>query len=334
MLQRFLPLWLLILCGLALLPPFSFGPDPFVALSDAIPQFNQLLIALVMFCIGTLLPKDEIDQLRHRWKLVLLGSAAQYTLMPALALAAVFACDLSTETKLGILIAGTVPGAMASNVLTLQARGNVSYSISLTATTTLLSPVVVPILLAFCMGRVTSTDEFDLQRFFNPATVGLSLLLTVALPVVFGHLCARMFPAIERLAARFSEIVANVAILWLIASIVARNREYFRAGVEFQLLAGLVTLNIAGYVLGSGTARLFRLDEPMRRALTLEVGMQNAGLGAVLASQIFGRESEAVVPPVLYMFGCMLTGAMLAAYWRVRPVESETISDARVESAA
>jgi BASS family bile acid:Na+ symporter len=90
-----------------------------------------------------------------------------------------------------------------------------------------------------------------------------------------------------------------------------------------MLLLALVLLNGIGYLAGYGTGKLFRLDEPMRRALTIEVGMQNAGLGAVLAARLFPDSPAVAIPTVVYMFGCMLTGTLLAVYWRTRNCHEE-----------
>ena len=111
--------------------------------------------------------------------------------------------------------------------------------------------------------------------------------------------------------------MANLSILWIIAVIVNLNHDRL-AGTGMQLVLILLTINIAGYVAGFSGATALRLPDAMRRAMTLEIGMQNAGLGAVMAVQLFPKNEAVALPPALYMFGCMLTGSILAQYWSAR----------------
>ncbi|MBD3674549.1 MAG: bile acid:sodium symporter family protein [Planctomycetaceae bacterium] len=317
MLQRFLPLWLLILSGCALWwPRMGLGFDPFLEFDALHAQALSLIFALAMFGIGSLLPADEVRQVFRQWPRVFLGTLAQYSLMPFLGWLVAISLEASPGTKIGFILAGTVPGAMASNILTLQARGNVSYSVSLTTVSTILSPLVVPTVLMFALSSVVSVEDLDVSQYFDPVKTGIKLAWSVALPVVAGHLLTRFSTTARQFARRFSEPAANLIILWIIAVIVAKTRSDFEfSGV---IIIALLALNLIGYLAGYSVGRLAGLDEPMRRALVLEVGMQNAGLGSLLAVKIFPDHPEAAVPTVLYMFGCMLTGTLLARYWNTQ----------------
>jgi BASS family bile acid:Na+ symporter len=202
---------------------------------------------------------------------------------------------------------GCVPGAMASNVLTLNARGNTSYSVSLTTTATLLSPLVVPLVLSVAL---TATQVVTIP-FWNTSRM---LLITVVGPVVAGHLLSRRFPQFEQIARTAGSTIANLSILWIIAAVVGRNRPAL-SQFPSQLLMALVCVNVGGYAAGYVGARLLRLPTGMRKALTLEVGMQNAGLGATLATQLFPNRESIAIAPAMYTFGCMLTGTLLARLW-------------------
>lgn len=108
--------------------------------------------------------------------------------------------------------------------------------------------------------------------------------------------------------------MANLTILWIIAIVVGLNRQ--RLGLfEPAILIALLVVNLAGYLAGNAGGRLLRLPTSMRRALTLEVGMQNAGLGTFLALKVFGDEPAAAIPTAIYTFGCMFTGTVLARLW-------------------
>jgi BASS family bile acid:Na+ symporter len=262
-----------------------------------------------MFCIGGLLPRDELSQLKRRWPTVLAGTSIQYTVMPLLAFGATRVFDLDDGLTIGVLLVGCVPGAMASNVLTLAARGNVSYSVSLTTSATLLSPLVVPVALSLTLSVVTT---------FDPWEAFLNLTTDVVGPVVIGHLLCRRFEWLSRVMAFHGPTVANLAILWIIATVVGVNRERL-AEITPILLVVLLLINILGYAAGWTGGTAMKLPYPMRRALTLEVGMQNAGLGSVMAMKLFDNPSAAI-PTAAYTFGCMLTGTILAQWWSGRPM--------------
>jgi BASS family bile acid:Na+ symporter len=288
-------------------PRFGLGFDPFVASKGGL----WYLIAVTMFAIGWMLPQAEVKQTLSRWPTVLGGTAIQYTTMPLLAFFVGRMLGFEGPTLTGIVIVGCVPGAMASNVLTVAAGGNASYSVSLTTSATLLSPLAVPLVMHFMLGEHVKSDA---------ATTSLNLARQVVLPVILGHLLGRSFPAWEQVARRVGVTVANLAILWIIAVVVAINRDRI-ADLQSSLLGGLLMINVGGYICGYLGGRMLRIPDGMRRALTLEIGMQNAGLGAAMASTQFGP-AEAL-PPALYTFGCMLTGSILAGIWSAFPAETE-----------
>lgn len=307
MVQRLLLVWLVLVSLLAYFwEAWLAGvPDPFRLTA---PGLNALF-AVTMLAVGSLLPADEIRQVGRRWPTVVGGTALQYLSMPLLAYAMARLMGLEGPAFVGVLVAGCVPGAMASNVLTMIARGNVSYSISLTTSATLLSPLVVPSALWLLLRRWVDLDVAQMMW---------QLCWMVVLPVVAGHLLCRTFPAWDRAARRVGATIANLSILWIIAIVVAQNRDRF-AQLEVRMLLALVGLNVLGYLAGYAGGAGMRLPVPMRRALTLEIGMQNAGLGTVLATQFFGP--EAAIAPALYTFGCMLTGTILARLWSEIPAE-------------
>lgn len=308
-LERWLIVWLVLLSWVAYSWPTWFAPwlgatelwDPFVQSKS----WLKPMFAVAMLAIGSLLPADEIRQVLRRWPTVLGGTAIQYTAMPLLAYGIGRLLGFEGPWMIGIVMVGCVPGAMASNVLTLMARGNVSYSVSLTTSATLLSPLIVPWVLWLALGQMVKS--------FPAGRVCFDLCWMVVIPVVAGHLLARRFTVWATVAKTVAAVVANLTILWIIAVVVGVNRDGM-AHVDFRLVAALLLVNVLGYAAGFAGARLMGLPTGMRRALTLEVGMQNAGLGSALAMGLFADPATAL-PPALYTFGCMFTGTLLARIW-------------------
>lgn len=319
LLERWMLLWLLVFSGIAFFWPWQ-DHDIFLLSGP----YQRPLFALTMACIGFMLPAAEVNDTLKGFRSVALGVTAQYTIMPLIAFGLAMLPGLPEQVRLGLILVGCVPGAMASNVLTLQAGSNASFSVGLTTLATILSPIAVPLALGLAIGK------WDEETFALLAKSSFWLLVTVVVPVIVGQILARILPLSKtqhESAARFGRYIANFTILWIIAFVVARNRELlgeaFRLGdilwrdtIEFSPMSvtlRLLWLNIGGYIAGFAVGTLIGLETAKRRALTLEIGMQNAGLGALLAVDLFGP--EAALPPALFTVGCMFSGTILANYW-------------------
>jgi BASS family bile acid:Na+ symporter len=309
LIERLLIVWLILL-GLAAFYWVDWlgeKSDPFLATHP----YRSYLFAVTMLAIGSLLPRDEVHRVVRRWPTVVGGTALQYVSMPVLAYVFARLFQLEGPWLIGIIMVGCVPGAMASNVLTLAARGNVSYSLSLTTSATLFSPILVPAVLGLALSGLATYSTVELAR--KVAEVALMLLWMVVLPVVVGYFLSQVSRRWAAGARRVGAIVANLTILWIIAIVVAKNRDNL-SEVELRLLPALLVVNLGGYAAGALGGRLLRLDDPMRRALTLEIGMQNAGLGTILVG-IISDDPAAEIAPAIYTFGCMFTGTILARLW-------------------
>ena len=349
MLQKLLLIWLVLLSLLALgwddwcqdtwSVATGLSASPFDATKPGLPY----LFAVTMFAVGCMLPRDEIRRVLDRWPTVLGGTAVQYAAMPVLAYGIGHAFQLQGDLLLGVILVGCVPGAMASNVLTLTARGNVSYSVSLTTSATLLSPLIVPLTLYLAV-RVQGIDRLKLAR-----DAFVVVLVQVAGPVVVGHILSRKIAALAQSMQRLGPLIANFTILWIIGVVVHINaanvfdaidqiggEALLRAfhftpptgagsssagGHILALLLALLLVNVLGYAVGWFSGRCMKLPLGMRKALLLEVGMQNAGLGATMAQQLFPDREWVALPPALYTFGCMMTGTILAQIWSLRSSE-------------
>ncbi|MDO5580366.1 MAG: bile acid:sodium symporter family protein [Planctomycetia bacterium] len=311
-LSKYLLIWLSIVCLFAFFWGDLFGAktrDPFLIPTIAM----QSLIAITMLAIGSLLPLDEVRNVGKRWPLVLWGTFIQYLSMPLLAWFVATLFHLEGPYFIGVILVGSVPGAMASNMLTMISRGNISFSVGLTTSATLLSPLIVPSVLLFLVGTKVSLDF---------GSIATTLLLTVVCPVVIGFTLSRIFKFWQWCANQIAEIIANIAIIWIIASVVAQNRTLFEHLPLFLFFA-LLLLNILGYSAGWFGGWTVGMDARMRRALLLEVGMQNAGLGTFLARRYFPDDPECALCCAMYTFGCMFTGIIVARIFRAIPLKEK-----------
>ena len=284
---RSLLFWLLVTSGIAFVwPAESAGFDPFLAK----PALLWTLIVVTMFALGTLVRPEELQPLRSSPWWVVLGVITQMTVMPLAAWLTTQLVPMDPELAAGVILVGCVPGAMASNVLTNTAGGSVAYSVSLTSVATLLSPITVPLVLWIVAGART-------EQSLSAAAIRLAML--VVLPTIVGYLTARRSDWLGKIFTRYSSIIASFALLWIIASVVAANRNYL-INVRGTLIIALLAINVAGYLAGYSVGLFSGLPEHFRRALTLEVGMQNAGLGTALATSLYGAGTIATIPTATY----------------------------------
>ncbi|GAB5402085.1 MAG: bile acid:sodium symporter family protein [Aureliella sp.] len=305
-------LGLVLSSGLAFFWPMLAGNDTPIDPFQLSKNGLWLLVAITMLCLGMVVQRSELVELRRSPASVFAGLLIQTCCMPLLAWLATRVLQLEGELAAGVILVGCVPGAMASNVLTMTARGNVSYSVCLTAVATLASPITVPLLLSIFAGaNVGGADPLATSR---------TLLITVVLPILAGFTAKELWAPVRMVATRVAPILAGVALLWIIASVVAGNRDRI-AQIDASVFLALAAVNIAGYSAGWSAGKLIAMPASMRRALTLEVGMQNAGVGTALAATLYGSDSLAQIPTAAYTFGCMATGTMLAAFWSAQLVK-------------
>ena len=223
MLQRYLLIWLTALSWIAVIWPDIWGAEGVDPFTGSKPYLFWM-VAATMCAVGMLLPPDEIREVARRWPVVAAGTTIQYTAMPLLAFSVTRLFGLSGEDLIGVVIVGCVPGAMASNVLTLNARGNTSYSVSLTTAATLLSPLVVPLILSLVLSAEVGIKPQTLLD------TSYKLFMNVVLPVLLGQLIMRGLSWWSEKAAGwakvFADAIAHLAILWIIAVVVGLNRQH------------------------------------------------------------------------------------------------------------
>jgi BASS family bile acid:Na+ symporter len=276
-----------------------FFPQVFLGLRG----YMELFFAITMFGIGMVLRPDDFENiLRHFW-VVLVGVAAQFTIMPLSAFLVSRVLSLDKEFSLGLILTGSAPGAMASNVLSYLAGADVAYSVSLTTSSTLLAPLLTPALTLLLAGTLFEIPFWNM--FF-------SVLMMVVIPLFLGFgikgLCGKK---VEPLIKIFPAI-SMTFIVFICALVIALNRDYLLK-MGYLIFAAVLILNIGGLSLGYLLGRSFRFGILRRRALSIEIGMQNAGLGSVLALKHFNE--RVALPAVIFVFICIFTAAFLVQVW-------------------
>jgi BASS family bile acid:Na+ symporter len=297
---RLFPLWLLLAGALALVEPRTFSW--FLQAGLVTPA-----LALVMLAMGLTLRVEDFARVARQPRPVLLALVAQYTAMPLCGWTAATALHLPEPFAAGLILVCCCPGGTASNVIAYLARADVPLSVSMTAVSTLLAPIATPALATWLIGDRIEVQSWGLVR---------DALAVVLASVALGLVVRRLAPAYAARAEISAAPLASLLVVMIVASILAVNRTaLLSAGLPLAL--GVVSAHAGGFLGGYLIGRV-RLSRSAARTLSIEVGMQNSGLGVVLARGNFADPLVAV-PCALSSVVHSLLGSALAAVWSRRP---------------
>ena len=309
--SRFMAIIVLVVAALALFVPAT-------GMWIQLKAVNYLLM-VVMFGMGLTLNISDFKVVFTQPKNVLIGCVAQFTIMPALAYVLGKAFGLEAGIFAGVVLVGCCPGGTASNVMTYLAKGDVALSVGMTSINTLLAPVLTPFLVYLLLGASIEVDTWGMF---------LSILEIVVIPLAIGFAVTSFFPVIAEKAKNIVPTISVIAIGLIIASVVSNNsvRIMNTALVVFTVV---ILHNLLGYLFGYLVGRAFLDTEARRRALAIEVGMQNSGLATSLSSA-FGPAigGPAAIPGAIFSVWHNISGSLLASYFaRKSRLEEQKASD-------
>lgn len=270
------------------------------------PTFINYLLGVVMFGMGLTLNLTDFKIVFSRPKDVITGCLAQFTIMPLLAwvLATVFRLD--EALALGVVLVGCCPGGTASNVITYLAKGDLALSVGMTGVSTLLAPLLTPLLTWALAGKTVDVDV---------AGMLLSILWVVILPIVVGLTVKWIWPKFTEKATDYLPAVSSIAIALIVAIVIGANASKLMAG-GLVIVVVVVLHNLCGLSLGYLIGRMLGLSEPKKRAISIEVGMQNSGLASSLATIHFAAYPLATIPGAIFSVWHNISGAMVAYLYR------------------
>ncbi len=291
MLLRFFPLLALLagVCGYL-----------FPSIAKAQPAIVPLLM-LVMSFMGLTLTVEDFLKIKHHRLAIVAGVVLQFSVMPVTALTIALLMGLNTEQTTGLVLVGSVAGGTASNVMTYLARGNVALSVAMTATSTLLSIVLTPLIMTLAVGSKVPVPAADMLQ-----SLVQIILLPVAVGVALNHFARRQVKSLEPLLVA----AAMLVILIIIAIVLALNANALSATIIPVAIATLLH-NCSGLLFGYLGAYALRFDPAVRRTIAIEVGMQNSGLATALALKFF--TPAAALPGAIFSVWLNITGALFAS---------------------
>lgn len=260
-------------------------------------------LAAVMLGMGLTLTHQDILNLRHSGRIVFVGVALQYLVMPLSAWFIAMALGLPKLLAVGVILVGACPGGTASNVVAYLARGDVALSVGMTTVSTLLSPILTPMWIWILASTWISIDPFLLLW---------TVTKIVLIPVVFGIILRRFLTPRSWMLEGVLPIFSMVVIAWIVGVIVGWNQNQFNA--VGAILIAVIIHNALGLGLGYWGSGFKSATNQQRRTVAIEVGMQNSGLAVALAIAHFGP--MAAVPGAIFSLWHNVTGPLLTSIWR------------------
>jgi BASS family bile acid:Na+ symporter len=266
------------------------------------------LLMIVMFGMGLTTKPADFAVVFRRPRDVITGCAAQFIVMPLLAYLLGKAFRLDDALLVGVILVGTCPGGTSSNVITYLSNGDTALSVGMTAISTFLAPVLTPALTYLYLRTTVSVDA--LAMF-------LSIIQVVIVPIGLGLLINRLFGTYTQKIKDALPVVSVTAICLIVAAVVSHNSAKILS-TGAVIFAVVILHNLLGYLCGYLIGILFKMDLPRRKAVAIEVGMQNSGLATTLAGTAFPNLAMATVPGAVFSVWHNISGAMLAGWFNRR----------------
>lgn len=280
------------------------------------------LLMVVMFGMGLTMKLSDFGVVFSRPKDIIIGCSAQFIIMPLLAFALGKTFGLERSLLVGVMLVGTCPGGTASNVITYLSKGDVSLSVGMTSVNTLLSPLLTPAL-TYLFLRTSVHVDVKAMIF--------SIIQVVAVPIGLGILINKLMPKVCEKIKDILPCISVTAICLIIAAVVSHNSEKILS-TGAVIFAVVILHNLLGYVCGYLVGVLFKMDISRKKAVAIEIGMQNSGLATTLAGSAFPDLSMATVPGAIFSVWHNISGAVLAGVFRRMGTDKDTKNDEQQES--
>ncbi|MGW8302354.1 MAG: bile acid:sodium symporter family protein [Desulfobacterales bacterium] len=243
-------------------------------------------IGLMMLGVALELKLDDFKRILVAPKAPLIGLAAQFVLLPAFTFLLTLIINPPASIALGMILVAACPGGNLSNIMTYLARGNCAISVSMTAVSTVAAIVMTPLNLAL-WGSLNPHTAGILRRVsLSPLDVFITVFVILGVPLCIGLLISRFFPALAVKVRKPFKIFSLVFFIGIVAAALAVNWQNFLNYVGLVFI-GVLIHNALALNLGYWSGRLCGLSEPDNRAVSIEVGIQNSGLGLVLVFNFF-----------------------------------------------
>ena len=270
---------------------------------------QTLVLGIIMLTMGMTLSTEDFKILAKRPLDIFIGAAAQYTLMPLIAWLLVKVMNLPPAVAAGLLLVGCCPGGVSSNIITFLSRGDVAFSVGMTTASTLLAPVMTPLLMLYLAG-----DKIEINAWGMFKSILIVTILPVAVGAVGNYLWGKKTAYKE-----FCQTMPGVSVIafaCIVGGVITFNgAHFFDSGLV--IFAVIFLHNAIGYITGYSVGFLTRMSQAQKRTVAIEVGMQNAGLATNLATHHFPGAPEAALVSAVSCVWHSMSGTFLAGIFRI-----------------
>lgn len=274
----------------------------------------SVALGLIMLAMGLTLSFEDYRRLTQLPKALIAGVALQFAVMPLAGFAIAWGLGLEEGLAVGLILVACCPGGTASNIVAYLARGNVALSVAMTMVSTFAAIALTPLLTGELAGTYVEIDRWNLLK---------NMVAIVLIPVLLGSVLNRLFPRAAERVSTFLPLIAVILVILIVGGIVGGAKAQIAAHAGVLLLATFL-LHLIGFGLGFGLARMLGMGVQEARTISIEVGMQNSGLGSGLAKTPafqaqFASATQAALAPVPAAISAVwhvLIGSILASYWR------------------
>jgi len=280
-------------------------------------SFKSLIIPLLqimMFGVGTTMGLSDFAGVIRMPKAVFIGLAGHFIFMPLIGYTIAHTFGFAPEIAAGIILVGSVPCGLASNVLSYLANANVALSVTLTAVGTLLAPVITPMLMQLLAGEYIPIDFFAMMWDITQIVI-----LPMTASLLYNHFLGGKFEWLDKAMP----VVSIVSIVTIIAVITAAGRESLLTVGPLLMVACFIH-NITGYILGYTVCKAFKMNEKTCRTIALEVGLQNTSLATGLALKM-GKVATVGLAPAVFSPIMNISGSTLATWWQSKPAKDQPV---------
>ena len=288
-----------------------YYPQSFIQVGDF--QLKKLIVPLlqvIMFGMGTAMSFNDFYGVIKMPKGVFVGLICQFSIMPILGFTLATLFNFPAEIAAGIVLIGSSPSGLASNVMAYLAKANVALSVTLTAVATLMAPFMTPILMKYLAGSFVPIDFISMM---------ISIVKIVILPIALGLIFNHFFHGKAKWLDKTMPIISMGGIALIIMIITAAGRDDLLT-IGILLIIAAIIHNLMGYLLGYWGCRLLKMKEQDCRTIALEVGMQNGGLASGIALEM-GKISTVGLAPAIFGPWMNISGSSLATWWRDKDPE-------------
>ncbi|MEY4540552.1 MAG: hypothetical protein RLZZ306_2309 [Bacteroidota bacterium] len=294
-----------------------------VAIAMIFPQYFQQigdfkltslivpLIQLIMFSMGTEMSLKDFEGVFKTPKAVLIGLVSHFTIMPLVGFALAKSFDFPPEIAAGIILIGSVPSGVSSNVLAFIAKANLPLSITIATVSTLAAPIMTPFLMKMLAGQFVEVDFVKMM---------LHVVEIIIVPVILGLIINKFIRNGVLWLQKVMPFVSMIGILLMLLVIVSSGRDNLLKIGPLLFLVSMIH-HTTGYLLGYWSGRLMKLDEATCRTISLEVGMQNGGLASGIALQM-GKIATVGLASAISVPWMTISGSVLANWWRNRGIKN------------